>query len=567
MKNQNTASDHSPKPRRLKSREVSSRFLSPPSTASTEPGIPSPNQVTLSPLRLTTGSAADVRKHRNVDETALIRGLWSSSNTSQSLGKKSSTLADHLGNERLKNLIEGRNSDGSSANNNSLHLAKQRSCSEISRFENENMNSKENHHPITGGPMRCTGRSRCTGKTCSNASSSNSSLVPGRLSIDENALDRRSRRSSNSFIDVLDSESECSEAFSSTDFGSPTTGRKSSLSSSNSSYLSSTASSKRSGMKVSSRYLHNSSTRQQQGTTNSNISKQLPKAAMIRRANSLNSHETSTWQWAFSPGRSLMETKGKASSSSSPKPLDNSFKTNRVNSFFNLFKSKRSTPSCSSSIGPSGITETAHQFRLLHNRLIQWRYVNAKTDAMNRKRTSQAERNLSNVYSSLSKLQFSVAQKRIELQKEKLELKLNEILSSQIKLLEAWGELESHYLLAFSMTKDCLHSVLCRVPLVEGAKVDLGSTSLEIGHATDLALSTQTMLTNYSPMAQETASLLSDLAKVVSGEKALLVECFELLEAVSELEIQERYLRCNSVQLRSLQRQEHNQQLQQDIVI
>ena len=41
----------------------------------------------------------------------------------------------------------------------------------------------------------------------------------------------------------------------------------------------------------------------------------------------------------------------------------------------------------------------------------------------------------------------------------------------QIRSLEAWGDMEKQHLSAVSVTKDCLHSVVCRVPLIEGAEV------------------------------------------------------------------------------------------------
>lgn len=41
----------------------------------------------------------------------------------------------------------------------------------------------------------------------------------------------------------------------------------------------------------------------------------------------------------------------------------------------------------------------------------------------------------------------------------------------QIKALESWGDMEREHLSSVNMTKDCLHSAVCRVPLTEGAKV------------------------------------------------------------------------------------------------
>ncbi|OVA13888.1 Protein of unknown function DUF566 [Macleaya cordata] len=612
MKNQTdktVVSEQSPnKPRRSKSREVTSRFLSPTS----EPGISSPNQ-TLSPVRQrkTTGLFTDsARKHRSVDEIGLIKGLWpssssssSSSSTSQSSSKKFDTLADHLGNERLKDLMERKNEE--KASNNASHsnqfLSRQRSSSEFSRFEKEKDSSKENHRPIIGGSMRHTGKFRFSGMTVSSSnksSSSSSNLVPGRFSVDENALNlnrRSSRRNSEFFIDILSSGSESSEILSgSTDFSSPVIGKNnnSSFSSSNltsnNSFLNSTASSRTPGIEVSSRYLNDQSSRLRRGSSDSHIqtpvtsenslnSNSLTQKSAIKRANSMTGYGSATSQWALSPGRSLVSSpvsveihKGNLIGNfSNLRPPNSPSKSKGVGNFLSLgldmFKSKKSSSSTLSPLG-HGIGENAHQLRLLHNQLIQWRYVNARADAVNVIKMAKGESNLLNAWASLSNLQSSVAQKRIQFEKEKLQLKLNTILHSQVKQLEAWGDMERQHLLAVSMTKDCLHSVVCRVPLIEGAKVDPQLVSIALRHSTDLSASIKTMLLDFSPAAQKTASLLSEVAEVVARERLLLEECFELLGLVSDLEIQERSLKCNIVQLKLQQQNLHKKQQQEGMI-
>ncbi|KAF8391405.1 hypothetical protein HHK36_023709 [Tetracentron sinense] len=500
--------DQSPKPR-----GVSSRFLSP-----TDSGIPSPSPA-ISPIRRN----ADSRKHRNVEEIGFSRGLWPSS---QSSTTKLDTLADHLGNDRLNDFIERRNDEKSEKGSAHEFLGRQRSCSDqFNRFEKEKEkekeSSKENHRPIIGGSMRYTGKLRFPTKSSSSTSNTSThiSLVPGRLSVDENALNRRSSRpKSDSFNDSLDSESDCSEICSSTDFSSPAVGKTSS----STSYLSSTVSSRRSGIEVSSKYMRVLPARNRRGTSDSNIpnpasSENFPNSNKftlknaIKRANSLTAYGTATSQWALSPGRSgsppvSVENKGKLMSFSTLKPPSSPSRAKGVSNILSLglelFKSKKS----SSSLWGPGVTDTAHQLRLLHNRLIQWGYVNVKADAVIQNKAKQAEGNLLNTLASLSKLQSSVVQKRIQLEKENLEMKLNTILNSQVKPLEAWGDIERQHSLAISMTKDCLHSVVCRVPLTEGAK------------------------------AQKTVPLLSELAEVVSKEKSLLQECSELFGVVSALE-------------------------------
>ncbi|KAF6163276.1 hypothetical protein GIB67_025140, partial [Kingdonia uniflora] len=543
--------DQSPKFRRKKSREVSSRFLSP--TSSTDSGIPSPSK-TLSPIK------KNGTKQLNVEDNGIIHGLrWPSSSSS----KKSSgtgTLADHLGNERLKDFMKNDDKSGTGPQ----FLNRQRSCTEFSRFDKEKDNNLKENRPI-GGSMRFTGKLRFPGKS---SSSSSSTIVSGRHSVDETALSQiSSRRISDSFADTLSSDSECSDIFS----GSEVRKKKSSFSSSALSYLSSTASSRRSGVgvgvevEVSSRYLQDRrSSYDSNSSTNSPNINNLPPKNGVKRTNSLTS------QWASSPGRSgsppiLVDTKGKPITSFSSLRPSNSLKAkggvgNLFNLGLDLFKSKKSSTNCSSPPLGHGSGENSHQLRLLHNRLIQWQYVNARADVVNQSKTTQVENNLLNTSGTISRLQSSMLQMHTQFENEKLELKLNTILESQLRPLEAWGDFERQHLSAVSETKDCLHSVVCRVPLIDGAKMNPQLASIALRRPSDLTASIQTMLTDLTPMAQETGSSLSELADVVSQEKSFLEECFELLEIVSTLEVKERSLKCSLVQLKSQQQERRLQE-------
>ncbi|KAH0984466.1 hypothetical protein GBA52_011643 [Prunus armeniaca] len=178
-----------------------------------------------------------------------------------------------------------------------------------------------------------------------------------------------------------------------------------------------------------------------------------------------------------------------------------------------------------------------HQLRLLHNRLMQWRYANARAYVVDEKIANQAQSNVIYAWDSLIKLRHSVLQKKLKLEKEKLDLKLNSILRSQLKPLESWGDMEWQHMAAFSMMKECLYSVVCRVPLIEGAEVDTQLAAFAIRHASDLTASMKLLLATFSPLAEQTVPLLSELAKVVAQEKLLLEECLELSKTISTLEI------------------------------
>ncbi|KAJ7981403.1 QWRF motif-containing protein 3-like [Quillaja saponaria] len=531
--------DQCVKPRKSKSREVSSRFLSPSSTSPGQTGISSPNQ-SLSPVRRKPGSnSKDTRKHRSIEGPGSIRGqhLWPSSSSVTSSDKNNlDTLAAHLGNDRLKEYLERKNEENS-GKNSVIFISRQRSCTEFSRFENEKEIYNENHRSSFGGSMRYTGKSSSSSSSSSSveSNSNDSGILPGRLSLDKNALyPRSSRRLFDSFTKTLDLESECSDDCSGSNFSSAGKGRSS-------------LSSRKSGIDVPSKYMNDISTRSRRGTSDSSIPNPLSSddsstlkkfniKKAIRRANSLTGDKISTTRWALSPGRSgsppiSVENQGKPISYSSLKPPTSPSRDKGVEKFLNLgldfFKSKKSS---SSNLTPMGFStsEAVHQLRLLDNRLMQWKFVNARAQAVNRRTVSQAENNLLHAWVGLTKLRQSVLYKKLQFEKEKLVMKLNFILYSQIKLLEAWRDMERQHLSAISMTKECLHSVVCRVPLIEGAKGDTHFVSVALPDASVTA-SLQSMLTSFSPLAEKTASILSELAEIVAQEKLLLEECFELL--------------------------------------
>ncbi|GLT76373.1 hypothetical protein SLA2020_480380 [Shorea laevis] len=554
-------SDQSLRPRKPKSREVSSRFLS-PRTIAPDAGTLSPNKV-YSPSRRKSTSI-DTRKHRSLEDTGLsVRGVWPSSSSST----KQETLADHLGNERLNDLLERRTRD-KSENHGVSSLSRQRSCSDrFNKFDSEKEIAKENHRPsLIGGSMRYTGmlgfsrKSSPSSTSSSSSSSSNSNvqsstILSGKFSVDENALYKKSSvPRSEPFILNLDSESEISSEMCSMAAKNPS------------------PVSKKSGMEVSSKYLQ--PTRYRRGTSDSNIISPVsadysPKAKKftiknpMKRANSLAGYGSATSQWALSPGRSgsppmSVESKTVPMTFSSLKPPSSPSRSKGMEKLLNLFKVKKS----SSLLGGSGDVESVHQLRLMHNRLIQWQYANTRANAVNANIVNQSESNLLCAWSSLVKLRHSVLYKKLQLQKENLEMKLDLILQSQIKPLEAWAEMERQHLTAISRTKECLHNVVCRVPLSDGAKIDMQSASIALRHALELTGSIKSELAAFSPLTENNASFLSELATVATQEKLLLEECLELFRSVSILEIEERSLRCEVLQLNLRQRQLLEQQQQ-----
>ncbi|KAK7404960.1 hypothetical protein VNO78_06049 [Psophocarpus tetragonolobus] len=478
-----SVSPYSPKPR---TRQVSSRFMSPNSTASPEPG-------SASPLR---------RFHRSVK-------------------RSSTTLADHIGNERLIEMEENHLKIPTNRTDSVFSaLTKQRSSKE---FRNNTNGFQENDEDkdVNGKSMR----NGISGKfSFPMVKKPSSHIVPGRLSIEENTLKRNFHCSKNSIDSQSDNRSLDSIA------------------------LQRTTSSRKLGREVPSKYM--TSGRRGEDSDSDPLSfddswmiKKIITQKATKRANSFMGFMSSKSQWALSPGRSgspplSLESKDKPLSFSSLRPQHK--RVEKILSMgFDLFRTKKSSTN-----------EMVHHLRLLHNRLIQWRFANARANAVNHTITLQAESNLINVLGGLAKLRHSVMQKKIELERETLQMKLNFVLHSQMKLLETWGSMERQHLAAITVMKDWLDSVVCKVPLLEGAKVDKQLVCISQRHASDLADAIKTLLFTFSPLADKTAELLSELARVVTQEKLLLQELNDIFHNMSVLELKERSLMCNLIQLK-----------------
>lgn len=307
--------------RRQKSREVSSRYLSPPS--------PPPN------LKTTTTKQKVKHKH-----TGFIRGFWpstkSKSHNENEPTTNTTTLADHL------------------------------KRSEKTPFFNKKDSLKENnmnHTPVFGtGSMKHAGKMMFQGRTSVSSSKSSSSstkssdmfdsnqvIIPGRLSVDENALRRKSsyyKMRLDSFSDSLDSS----------DLGSPFTA----------SYMAPTLSSSKC----------------------MNPSLSMNNKSGIKRGHSLSPR----MEWESSPSRMGL---GSPSFSSLKPPMGSvtKGKKNLVHMGLDLIKGKKGGSKLSSnSVTDSGTNmENVYQLRLLWNSWMQWRYANARAQVVQKNISDQCE--------------------------------------------------------------------------------------------------------------------------------------------------------------------------------
>lgn len=188
---------------------------------------------------------------------------------------------------------------------------------------------------------------------------------------------------------------------------------------------------------------------------------------------------------------------------------------------------------------------------MLHNHLIQWRFMNAGMGVVNETKKVNAQRMLMSAWVALSESRFSVAKKRAQLEKERLKFKLNSLLLHQTKGLERWSAVERHHLAALTSTENSLQAVVCRLPITGHAKVDPNSLVVSLQQATNVADAINGTIAEKLPRAQSTVRLVAELAQVVAREKLLLEECIELLGLSSSLHIHEESLRSHAMQIKA----------------
>ncbi|XP_014632586.1 QWRF motif-containing protein 3-like [Glycine max] len=143
--------------------------------------------------------------------------------------------------------------------------------------------------------------------------------------------------------------------------------------------------------------------------------------------------------------------------------------------------------------------------------------------------------NLIGALDGLANLRYSVVLSKIEFEREKLELKLDDVLHSQMKLLQVWGSIEKRHVTAITIIYECLYAVACRVHLLDGAMLqDIELASIAQSHVIIWGGVKIEIVDN---QADKIAELLSTLAEVVIQERFLLEEFDDIFHIIRVLEI------------------------------
>ncbi|XP_058221196.1 QWRF motif-containing protein 2-like isoform X2 [Rhododendron vialii] len=193
----------------------------------------------------------------------------------------------------------------------------------------------------------------------------------------------------------------------------------------------------------------------------------------------------------------------------------------------------------------------AHVLRLMCNRHLQWRFFNARADVEIAYKKITREKSLYNAWVATLKLQRSVASKRAEIQLLQRSLKLYTILKGQMVYLNDWGLIDEDNSSSLSGAAKALESSTLRLPVVGGARANIQNVKDAIRSAVDVMQAMASSIVSLLPKVDKVNSLVSDLARVTSLERAFLEQCEDLLSMLTAVQVWHCSMRTHIIQLSS----------------
>ncbi|GMJ12812.1 QWRF domain containing 2 [Hibiscus trionum] len=191
----------------------------------------------------------------------------------------------------------------------------------------------------------------------------------------------------------------------------------------------------------------------------------------------------------------------------------------------------------------------AHMLRLLYNHYLQWRFANARAEAVFMVQELRAEKDLWNAWVTTSELQYSVTLKRIKLLLLRQKLKLTSILKRQISHLEAWALLDGDHTSSLLGAIEALKASTLRLPIVGKAIVDIQNLKDAVSSAVDVMNAMASSICSLSSKVKEMNSLVNELASVAANERVLLEQCKDHLSMLAAIQVNDCSLRSHILQL------------------
>ncbi|KAL0922055.1 hypothetical protein M5K25_006015 [Dendrobium thyrsiflorum] len=193
--------------------------------------------------------------------------------------------------------------------------------------------------------------------------------------------------------------------------------------------------------------------------------------------------------------------------------------------------------------------EGAHQLRMLYNRYLQWRFVNALTEDVLSVQRIRAETKLYDMENVSSELCDPFVKKRIYMRHMKQDMKLNMLLTEQITYLEDWAAIENEHRFSLSGTTRALKASTLWIPVTGEARGDIKALKNAINSAVDAMQAISSSICYLSSKVDQLSSLTSEVLASARKERSMLDDSTKLLVFAGELQVHNSSLRAHIMQL------------------
>ncbi|CAA0834559.1 QWRF motif-containing protein 7 [Striga hermonthica] len=254
------------------------------------------------------------------------------------------------------------------------------------------------------------------------------------------------------------------------------------------------------------------------------------------------SASTSPSAWALSPGRPM------SSPVPPPPPVTRTpassgkreGKGGAVSSVFRFFRQNKVSPA---------LEGEYHRYSVAYNRLLQWRFANARAAAAMAAVKGVAQKKLMNVWVRISIIRNLMVKEKAMIQTLKHQMKVYNILNSELSLLNEWGKLEPKNSEAVGRMVRKLSAISLCLPLVQNAEADITSVKYTISTATEVMDNIKAMILDMHWQVERKCFLLTELSVMVKQQKHYFQELEKEVTLVSYLAAQEKSLRAHHIQL------------------
>ncbi|KAG8364207.1 hypothetical protein BUALT_Bualt19G0104300 [Buddleja alternifolia] len=158
-------------------------------------------------------------------------------------------------------------------------------------------------------------------------------------------------------------------------------------------------------------------------------------------------------------------------------------------------------------IGENRIVD-AHLLRLLYNRHLQWRFVNARSEGV-----------------------MLVQEHSVEMM-----------------FLEDWASLDKDHSISLLGAIEALKASTLRLPVGGGAMAEVRSLKDAIGSSFDVMQALTSSIFSLLPTIEEVNTLVTELAKVTTKEQALLEQCTDFVSMLAAMQVKDSSLRTHIIQ-------------------